>query len=238
METIAIKNWPGISTLMISALLLSLAGGAAAQDDIDLGNEDNRIGYSMGANVGKNLNDQQIFDSIGLNSFIAGLLDAVAGTVQLSDEELLAAIQLYQQRAQERAAAALSDNLTASEEFLRQNADKEGVVSLDSGLQYLILASGPADGASPEVDEAVLAHYHGTLTDGTVFDSSVDRGEPAQFGLSQVISGWTEALQLMKVGDKWRLFIPPAMAYGTSSPTPAIPPNSALLFDVELLEIR
>ena len=238
METIAIKNWPGISTLMISALLLSLAGGAAAQDDIDLGNEDNRIGYSMGANVGKNLNDQQIFDSIGLNSFIAGLLDAVAGTVQLSDEELLAAIQLYQQRAQERAAAALSDNLTASEEFLRQNADKEGVVSLDSGLQYLILASGPADGASPEVDEAVLAHYHGTLTDGTVFDSSVDRGEPAQFGLSQVISGWTEALQLMKVGDKWRLFIPPAMAYGTSSPTPAIPPNSALIFDVELLEIR
>jgi FKBP-type peptidyl-prolyl cis-trans isomerase FklB len=238
METIAIKNWPGISTLMISALLLSLAGGAAAQDDIDLENEDNRIGYSMGANVGKNLNDQQIFDSIGLNSFIAGLLDAVAGTVQLSDEELLAAIQLYQQRAQERAAAALSDNLTASEEFLRQNADKEGVVSLDSGLQYLILASGPADGASPEVDEAVLAHYHGTLTDGTVFDSSVDRGEPAQFGLSQVISGWTEALQLMKVGDKWRLFIPPAMAYGTSSPTPAIPPNSALIFDVELLEIR
>ncbi len=223
---------------MISALLLSLAGGSAAQDDIDLENEDNRIGYSMGANVGKNLNDQQIFDSIGLNSFIAGLLDAVAGTVQLSDEELLAAIQLYQQRAQERAAAALSDNLTASEEFLRQNADKEGVVSLDSGLQYLILASGPADGASPEVDEAVLAHYHGTLTDGTVFDSSVDRGEPAQFGLSQVISGWTEALQLMKVGDKWRLFIPPAMAYGTSSPTPAIPPNSALIFDVELLEIR
>ena len=223
---------------MISALLLSLAGGAAAQDDIDLENEDNRIGYSMGANVGKNLNDQQIFDSIGLNSFIAGLLDAVAGTVQLSDEELLAAIQLYQQRTQERAAAALSDNLTASEEFLRQNADKEGVVSLDSGLQYLILASGPADGASPEVDEAVLAHYHGTLTDGTVFDSSVDRGEPAQFGLSQVISGWTEALQLMKVGDKWRLFIPPAMAYGTSSPTPAIPPNSALIFDVELLEIR
>ena len=238
METIAIKNWPGISTLMISALLLSLARCGAAQDDIDLENEDNRIGYSMGANVGKNLNDQQIFDSIGLNSFIAGLLDAVAGTVQLSDEELLAAMQLYQQRAQEKAAAALSDNLTASEEFLRQNADKEGVVSLDSGLQYLILASGPADGASPEVDEAVLAHYHGTLTDGTVFDSSVDRGEPAQFGLSQVISGWTEALQLMKVGDKWRLFIPPAMAYGTSSPTPAIPPNSALIFDVELLEIR
>ena len=223
---------------MISALLLSLAGGAAAQGDIDLENEDNRIGYAMGANVGQSLSDQKIFDNIELGSFIAGLLDAIAGTINLSDEELIAATQLYQQRAQERAAAALSDNLAASEEFLRQNADKEGVVSLESGLQYLILTSGPADGPSPEVNEAVLAHYHGTLTDGTVFDSSVDRGEPAQFGLSQVIAGWTEALQLMKVGDKWRLFIPPAMAYGTSSPTPAIPPNSALIFDVELLEIR
>ena len=223
---------------MISALVLSLAGSAVAQGDIDLENEDDRIAYSMGANIGQNLNDQGIFDDINLENFIVGLLDAAAGTVKLSDEELIATMQLYQQRVQERAETALSDNLAASAEFLRQNAGKEGVVSLESGLQYLILTSGPADGASPEVNEAVLAHYHGTLTDGTVFDSSVDRGEPAQFGLSQVISGWTEALQLMKVGDKWRLFIPPAMAYGTSSPTPAIPPNSALIFDVELLEIR
>jgi len=106
------------------------------------------------------------------------------------------------------------------------------------GLQYLILESGDASGASPTADNSVLAHYHGTLIDGTVFDSSVDRGEPAQFGLSQVISGWTEALQLMKVGDKWRLFLPSNLAYGEQSPTPAIPPNSALIFDVELLEIR
>ena len=238
MKTIAIKKCPGVSTLMISALVLSLAGSAVAQGDIDLENEDDRIAYSMGANIGQNLNDQGIFDDINLENFIVGLLDAAAGTVKLSDEELIATMQLYQQRVQERAETALSDNLAASAEFLRQNAGKEGVVSLESGLQYLILTSGPADGASPEVNEAVLAHYHGTLTDGTVFDSSVDRGEPAQFGLSQVISGWTEALQLMKVGDKWRLFIPPAMAYGTSSPTPAIPPNSALIFDVELLEIR
>ncbi|MBT3858671.1 MAG: FKBP-type peptidyl-prolyl cis-trans isomerase, partial [Gammaproteobacteria bacterium] len=97
---------------------------------------------------------------------------------------------------------------------------------------------GDASGASPTADNSVLAHYHGTLIDGTVFDSSVDRGEPAQFGLSQVISGWTEALQLMKVGDKWRLFLPSNLAYGEQSPTPAIPPNSALIFDVELLEIR
>ena len=238
MKTIAIKKCPGVSTLMISAFVLSLAGSAVAQGDIDLENEDDRIAYSMGANIGQNLNDQGVFDDINLESFIVGLLDAAAGTVKLSDEELIATMQLYQQRVQERAETVLSDNLAASAEFLRQNAGKEGVVSLESGLQYLILTSGSADGASPGVDEAVLAHYHGTLTDGTVFDSSVDRGEPAQFGLSQVISGWTEALQLMKVGDKWRLFIPPAMAYGNSSPTPAIPPNSALIFDVELLEIR
>jgi FKBP-type peptidyl-prolyl cis-trans isomerase FklB len=233
MKTIFVKELPGIG-----ALVLFLAAGAAAQGDIDLENDDDRIAYSMGANIGQNLIEQQILDGINLDSFIVGLQDAVAGTVKLSNEELFSAIQMYQQRAQETAQATLADNLAASEEFLRQNADREGVVSLDSGLQYLILTSGPADGASPSVDEAVLAHYHGTLTDGSVFDSSVDRGEPAQFGLSQVISGWTEALQLMKVGDKWRLFIPPAMAYGTSSPTPAIPPNSALIFDVELLEIR
>ena len=98
--------------------------------------------------------------------------------------------------------------------------------------------SGPADGASPTASNSVLAHYHGTLPNGSVFDSSVDRGEPATFGVSQVISGWTEAVQLMKVGDKWRLYIPPDMAYGEASPTPAIPPNSALVFEVELLEVR
>ena len=99
------------------------------------------------------------------------------------------------------------------------------------------MESGP-DGPTPTTSDSVLAHYHGTLTDGSVFDSSVDRGEPATFGVSQVISGWTEALQLMSVGDKWRLYIHPDMAYGEASPTPAIPPNSALIFEVELLEIR
>ena len=112
------------------------------------------------------------------------------------------------------------------------------ITVLASGLQYEIIQSGPAGGESPTSSNSVLAHYHGTLPDGTVFDSSVDRGEPATFGVSQVISGWTEALQLMKVGDKWRLFIPPDMAYGEASPTPAIPPNSALVFEVELLEVR
>jgi len=156
----------------------------------------------------------------------------------MSDEDMFAAIQLFQQQEQAAQQAALTENLDDSAEFLAANASKAGVVALDSGLQYQILESGTAGSASPSTSDSVLAHYHGTLTDGTVFDSSVDRGEPATFGLSQVIAGWTEALQLMTVGDKWRLFIPPGLAYGEASPTPAIPPNSALIFDVELLEIR
>ena len=219
-------------------LVLLCGSQVFAQADLDLENEDHRMAYAMGANIGQNVASQGLLDDLDLDKFIVGMLDGIAGDVRLTNGELMAAVQSNQQRMQDKRQAALADNLAASEEFLRQNAELEGVVALESGLQYLILTSGPEAGASPGVNDAVLAHYHGTLTDGTVFDSSVDRGEPTEFGLSQVISGWTEALQLMKVGDKWRLFIPPAMAYGEASPTLAIPPNSALIFDVELLEIR
>ena len=149
----------------------------------------------------------------------------------------MAALQTYMQRQADAAQAVLSEGLAASEAYLAENAQRDGVITMESGLQYEIIESGP-DGPSPTTSDSVLAHYHGTLTDGSVFDSSVDRGEPATFGVSQVIEGWTEALQAMKVGDKWRLFIHPDMAYGESSPTPAIPPNSALIFEVELSEIR
>jgi FKBP-type peptidyl-prolyl cis-trans isomerase len=169
---------------------------------------------------------------------MVGMLDAIGGEVRMDEEDMFAAIQLFQQRMAQQQQAALTESTAASVEFLANNASQEGVVTLESGLQYMILESGPDGGASPAVTDSVLAHYHGTLIDGTVFDSSVDRGEPAQFGLSQVISGWTEGLQLMSVGDKWRLFIPAAMAYGEASPTPAIPPNSALIFDVEIIEIQ
>ena len=143
---------------------------------------------------------------------MVGMLDAIGGEVRMDEEDMFAAIQLFQQRMAQQQQAALTESTAASVEFLANNASQEGVVTLESGLQYMILESGPDGGASPAVTDSVLAHYHGTLIDGTVFDSSVDRGEPAQFGLSQVISGWTEGLQLMSVGDKWRLFIPAAMA--------------------------
>jgi FKBP-type peptidyl-prolyl cis-trans isomerase len=225
--------------VLIPALLGLMASAQSfAQGDVDLENEDNRIAYSIGVNIGQNLVAQGLLDGIDLDIFIVGMLDAANDDSKLSEEEMFAALQIFQERLASQAQAALEQSRAASASFLQENSAKDGVVTLASGLQYLILESGDASGASPTADNSVLAHYHGTLIDGTVFDSSVDRGEPAQFGLSQVISGWTEALQLMKVGDKWRLFLPSNLAYGEQSPTPAIPPNSALIFDVELLEIR
>ncbi len=224
--------------ILMSILGVILSAQSFAQSDTSLESDEAKIAYSIGVNIGQNLQAQQILDGIELNTFVAGLLDAVNDDVRMTDEEMFASIQMFQQRMAEQQQAALAASTAASQDFLTANADKEGVVSLDSGLQYLVLESGPAGGASPTTTNTVLAHYHGTLIDGTVFDSSVDRGEPASFGVSQVISGWTEALQLMKVGDKWRLFIPAGMAYGEASPTPAIPPNSALIFDVELLEVN
>jgi FKBP-type peptidyl-prolyl cis-trans isomerase FklB len=125
---------------------------------------------------------------------------------------------------------------TTGETFLAQNAKKEGVVTTASGLQYKVIKSGM--GESPRPTDTVKVHYHGTLIDGTVFDSSVQRGQPISFPVNGVIPGWVEALQLMKVGDKWQLFIPARLAYGDRSPGPAIPPNSALIFEVELLGIE
>ena len=122
------------------------------------------------------------------------------------------------------------------ETFLAQNAKKEGVVTTASGLQYKVIQSGT--GESPKLTDRVKVHYHGTLIDGTVFDSSVQRGQPISFPVNGVIPGWVEALQLMKVGDKWQLFIPAKLAYGDQSPSQAIPPNSVLIFEVELLGIE
>jgi FKBP-type peptidyl-prolyl cis-trans isomerase len=227
-----------IRSVLGGLALASIASYASAQADIDLSVEDNRIGYSIGVNIGQNLVAQGIIADIDMDSFVAGMRDAAGDAVQLSNDELFAAIQLFQDRMAAAAQAEMEANAASTQAFLADNGAKDGVITTASGLQYTVLNSGEEGGASPTTSDSVLAHYHGTLIDGTVFDSSVDRGEPAEFGLSQVISGWTEALQLMKVGDKWRLFLPPNLAYGEQSPTPAIPPNSALIFDVELLEIR
>ena len=226
------------SRVLVTIFATLLSAQLFAQDDTNLESEGAQIAYSIGVNIGQNLQSQGILEGLELDTFMVGMFDAINEDVKMSDEDMFAAIQLFQQRMAEQQQAVLTESTAASEEFLANNSLQPDVVTLDSGLQYMVLESGPAGSASPSASDSVLAHYHGTLIDGTVFDSSVDRGEPAQFGLSQVISGWTEGLQLMSVGDKWRLFIPAAMAYGEASPTPAIPPNSALIFDVEILEIR
>ena len=232
------KTLKHATLVFFSLVALLISFYSLGQDSVDLEDEDERIAYSLGANIGQNLVAQELIEGIVVKIFVAGMLDSFSDDLKLQSAEMMAAIQTYMERQADADQLALSENLTTSAEFLEQNSQNDGVVTLDSGLQYLVLESGPEGGASPTPSDSVLAHYHGTLIDGNVFDSSVDRGEPASFGVSQVISGWTEALQLMKTGDKWRLFIPPDMAYGESSPTPAIPPNSALIFDVELLEVR
>jgi FKBP-type peptidyl-prolyl cis-trans isomerase len=226
-----------IGKLCIIAVLGIQATFALAQSNVDLQSEEGRIGYSIGVNIGQTLLAQGIVEGLDLDAFLSGMVDSINSEAKLTDEEMFAAIQIFQERMAAEAEAALTGNLASSAEFLAVNAAQEGVISLSSGLQYLVLSSGPTDGESPTTSDSVLAHYHGTLIDGTVFDSSVDRGEPVEFGVTQVISGWTEALQLMKIGDKWRLFLPPELAYGEQSPTPTIPPNSALIFEVELLEV-
>ena len=223
--------------VLVAIILLAISAPLLAQDYVDLENEDNQVAYSIGVNIGQNLVAQQIVDGIDLTAFMAGMLDALSDDVKMEQSVMMEVLQSFMQRQADEAQAALGESLLASEAFLAENAERDGVVVLESGLQYEVLASG-VGGESPTTTNTVLAHYHGTLSDGSVFDSSVERGDPASFGVSQVIAGWTEALQLMSVGDKWRLYIHPDMAYGEASPTPAIPPNSALIFEVELLEIN
>ncbi len=172
---------------------------------------------------------------------ISGVLpDLLSGTPpQLGQEEYQEIMKDFQGKlraaAQAESARRSSANLAAGKEFLQKNAKKEGVVTTASGLQYQVLREGQGD--SPKADDVVRVHYEGSLLDGTVFDSSIRRGEPAEFPLNQVISGWTEALQLMKKGGKARLFIPPELAYGTRGAGGMIGPDSTLIFDVELLDI-
>ena len=218
--------------------LLAAPFSVFAQSDVDLENEDNRIGYAIGVNIGQNLIQQNIIGSVPFEAFIAGLTDTVNDSVALDEQGIMTALQNFMQRQQTAQQEALNSNLEASLAFLAENGQRNGVVTTASGLQYEVIEEGPDGGASPTAADSVLAHYHGTLSDGSVFDSSVQRGEPATFGLSQVIAGWTEALQLMSEGDKWRLYLPPELAYGEASPSPAIPPNSALIFEVELLEVQ
>lgn len=191
-----------------------------------------KISYALGLSIGNNFLSSGI-KKIDLESFSKGVADVLTDQpLSMTYDEAKEVINDYFGKLQEER---LDINLKAGEEFLAINKNKQGVVTLPSGLQYEILVKG--EGKIPAATDEVKVHYHGTLIDGTVFDSSIQRGTPASFGVTQVIKGWVEALQLMPVGSKWRLFIPSDLAYGKSGAGQAIEPNSTLIFDVELLEI-
>lgn len=191
-----------------------------------------KVSYALGLSIGNNFQSSGI-KQLQVEDFVKGLED-VLGEKQpaISYEEAKQVINDYFMKLQQER---LEINKQAGAEFLEINRHKAGVVELPSGLQYEILKQGT--GAKPSANDKVKCHYHGTLINGTVFDSSVQRGEPATFGVSQVIPGWVEALQMMPVGSKWRLFIPSNLAYGEHGAGDVIEPNSTLIFDVELLDI-
>ena len=191
-----------------------------------------KVSYALGLSIGNNFQNSGIND-LQIEDFVKGLEDILGGqTPEISYDEAKQVINDYFMKLQKEK---FEINKKAGEEFLNINKGKAGVVTLPSGLQYQVLQKG--EGPKPTASDKVKCHYHGTLINGTVFDSSVQRGEPAVFGVSQVIPGWVEALQLMPVGSKWRLFIPSDLAYGEHGAGEAIEPNSALVFDVELLDI-
>jgi FKBP-type peptidyl-prolyl cis-trans isomerase FklB len=197
-----------------------------------------KVSYCIGLETGKNLKNQ--FDDLDTALLLQGFQDALHGNApQLAKEEVqrvLAALkQQIEKQQREFVAKMAQDNKRAGDAFLAENRRKEGVVTLPSGLQYQVLKTG--SGPSPTLMDQVSCHYHGTFVDGHVFDSSYARGEPYTFPVNRVIPGWAEALQLMKVGDKWRLFIPAYLAYGEMGFANQIPPNMALIFDMELVSI-
>lgn len=191
-----------------------------------------RFSYSLGMSIAGNLIKSGV-NQIDPEMFLVGIKDTFNGEMpKILPEEANQILESFIAKANQGQG---NDNLQAGLAFLAENKKKEGVIELPSGLQYLVLKEG--DGDIPAATNQVKCHYHGTLTDGTVFDSSVERGEPATFPVNGVIQGWVEALQLMSTGSKWRLFIPSELAYGQQGAGGAIGPNSALIFDVELLEI-
>ena len=195
----------------------------------NLNNFMDSVSYSLGVLVAQDLKSQG-FDDINPEAFSQALADVMNGReLKVGEEEASMVFQTYAMQKQE-------EKNKAQKTFLEENAKREGVTTLPSGLQYEVLKKG--EGESPSATDKVTVHYHGTLIDGTVFDSSVERGEPATFPVNGVIKGWVEALQLMQVGDKWKLFIPSELAYGSRGAGQVIGPGATLVFEVELLSIN
>ncbi len=194
-----------------------------------------RASYGIGRQLGDRIAEKP-FSSFDTEAALAGFVDGMnSAELKVSAEDINAAFTVIQQEVEEQKKKEAETLGAAGTEFLKKNAEEDGVVVLESGLQYKVLVEG--NGEKPTSASTVRTHYHGTLIDGTIFDSSVDRGVPAEFPVNGVIAGWTEALQLMPVGSKWRLYVPYNLAYGERGAGGKIGPYSALIFDVELIDI-
>ena len=198
-----------------------------------------KVSYALGLGIGRQLAQMGASD-LDIDDFAAAIKDVIAGNeLKVSNREAQTIVQDYFRKQEEKLNAERAEKGKAAkaegEKYLAENAKKEGVVTLPSGLQYMVLKEG--NGKKPKATDKVKCHYEGFLIDGTVFDSSIQRGEPAVFPLNQVIAGWTEGLQLMQEGAKYRFFIPYILGYGEGGAGASIPPYAALIFDVELLEV-
>jgi FKBP-type peptidyl-prolyl cis-trans isomerase len=203
-----------------------------------LKNEIDSVSYLMGVNIGNSLGKEM--SEANFELIIQGFRDAVAkGRLVCQDSTDMVLSMYFQEKAMKKQAEEDKKSevyKVAGEKFLAENGKKQGVVTTSSGLQYQVIKEG--DGVHPTAESTVKVHYHGTTIEGIVFDSSVERGEPIEFPLNQVIPGWTEGVQLMSKGAKYKFFIPQELAYGSSSPTPVITPYSCLVFEVELLSFE
>ncbi|MBD7978857.1 MULTISPECIES: FKBP-type peptidyl-prolyl cis-trans isomerase [Pseudomonas] len=218
------------------ALVGLVLAGCDSQTSVELETPAQKASYGIGLNMGKSL-AQEGMDDLDSKAVALGIEDAIGKKEQrIKDEELMEAFASLQERAEERLLAMQGENAEAGKKFLEENGKREGVITTASGLQYEIVKK--AEGAQPKVDDIVTVHYEGRLTDGSVFDSSIERGSPIDLPVGGVIPGWVEGLQLMHVGEKFKLYIPSELAYGEQSPSPMIPPSSVLVFDLELLAIK
>lgn len=224
----------------ISLMIILFACSAKESNQpVELKTEKDSISYALGSQMIKTFSDDQAMkDLINLDAVVKAMRDGYAGNSSFDDakvQELMMKFNTqYQAAMMEKQNRAGDDNKKEGEAFLAENKNKEGVMTTESGLQYMVMTEGT--GAKPVATDKVKVHYHGTFIDGKVFDSSVERGQPTEFGLNQVIKGWTEGVQLMSVGSKYKFFIPSDLAYGQRGPGD-IGPNRTLIFEVELLDI-